>query len=336
MKIDFDSFFFKYKLLVIIIFIVLCSSGIVYGIIALTMPEKWLAQAWEMADEQGHVTKIIDDNIDLIHSKVSKAALFGNDEAKLYNRMPSVRMGKSLLRKAERGNADAQFAIGFLFRFYDVFLDKLQTKDQEEAGELGNWLKGQRSQTEVVQYMWFLKAANQGHIRAKLFIDLYPEAKALYDDFQQQWTAAQNGDPKAMYAIGRYYSDHNNPVSKDDNEALRWTEIAADAGCTEALYDLADAYIGGFGSSTRLHLKYDREKAVALFKKGAELGDVNAYYGLGRCYEEGLGVKRNLKEAEKWLVKAVASGGGRNAYKADNHLKSVRYQIANEQRIKRR
>lgn len=237
MKIDFDSFFFKYKLLVIIIFIVLCSSGIVYGIIALTMPKKWLAQAWEMADEQGHVTKIIDDNLDLIHSKVSKAALFGNDEAKLYNRIPSVRMGKSLLRKAERGNADAQFAIGFLFRFYDVFLDKLQIKDQEEAGELGKWLKEQCSQTEVVQYMWFLKAANQGHMRAKLFIDLYPEAKALYDDFQQQWTAAQNGDPKAMYAIGRYYSDHNNPVSKDDNEALRWTEIAADAGCTEALYD---------------------------------------------------------------------------------------------------
>lgn len=335
MKLNDIPFLRKYKIPLLITLVLLVIGTALYVIIGVTMSEKWLSEAWEVANGQGHVTKITDENIELIHDKVKMAAFFGNAEAKLYSNMPSVKILKSILHKAENGNAYAQFAVGFFLRFPTTFVDKLAKEDYKKAKELSEWLVHERAEVDIVEYMWFLKAAEQGHSRAQQFIDLYPEEKKKYEEFQRDWEAAHQGDPKAMYAMSLYYSYPDNPVVRNDQEALRWTEKAANAGCAEALYDLADAYIGGFGSSTRLHLGYNREKAFALFRKAAELGNVDAFYGLGRCYEEALGVKRNLKEAEKWLEKAVAAGGGRNAYKASNHLSTVRYNISNEQRIKR-
>lgn len=272
----------------------------------------------------------------MIHREVRKAAFFGNAEAELYGNMPSVKSFRSILRKAERGDAYAQFAVGFFLRFSDTFQDKLKKEDYQKAEELNDWLQGQRVGTEIVEYMWFLKAAEQGHSRAQQFTTLYPEEKKEYEEFQHNQEAADNGDPEAMYAMGLYYNASDSPVYKNEQKALQWVEKAAEAGCAKALCALAMAYIKGFGNITAFHLGYNPEKAVALFRKAADLGNINAYYGLGRCYEEGRGVKRDLEEAEKWLEKAVASGGGSNAYQADNHLKSVRYKIWNEKQIKRR
>ena len=326
----------KYKLPLLIAFMVLLAGIGLYAIIGNSMSEKWLSQAWKLANEQGHVTKITDESIELIHREVRKAAFFGNAEAELYSNIPSAKSFQSILRKAERGDVYAQFAVGFFLRFSGTFLDKLKKEDYNKAEELNNWLRGQRVGAEIVEYMWFLKAAEQGHPRAQQFSALYPEEKKKYEEFQRDQEAADHGDPEAMYAMGLYYTTFNSPVYENEQKAFQWVEKAAEAGCAKALCALAEAYIKGFGNITIFHLEYNPEKAVALFRKAADLGNIDAYYGLGRCYEEGRGVKRNLEEAEKWLEKAVASGGGGNAYQADNHLKSVRYKIWNERQIKRR
>ena len=39
------------------------------------------------------------------------------------------------------------------------------------------------------------------------------------------------------------------------------------------------------------------EKALGEFRKAAELGNLDAHFALGKCYANGIGVKRDLAEA---------------------------------------
>jgi TPR repeat protein len=47
---------------------------------------------------------------------------------------------------------------------------------------------------------------------------------------------------------------------------------------------------------------------VKWFQKAADLGDDSAMNGLGECYRDGVGVKKNLPEAVKWFRKSAAAG----------------------------
>lgn len=66
------------------------------------------------------------------------------------------------------------------------------------------------------------------------------------------------------------------------------------------------------GRITRLGLKYGNEKkyidAVSCFREAAAQGDAEAYYHLGTCYVDGLGVSRDNKEALRLLIRAAELG----------------------------
>ena len=49
-------------------------------------------------------------------------------------------------------------------------------------------------------------------------------------------------------------------------------------------------------------------EAVKCFRMAAELGDVNGLYNLGRMYQRGTEVNRDYREAEKWFRKAAVKG----------------------------
>jgi len=50
------------------------------------------------------------------------------------------------------------------------------------------------------------------------------------------------------------------------------------------------------------------EKAFEMFKKASDLGEENAYFELGLCFAYGNGVKKNKKEAKKYLSMASKAG----------------------------
>ena len=52
----------------------------------------------------------------------------------------------------------------------------------------------------------------------------------------------------------------------------------------------------------------DYEKAVELFREGAEIGDADSQYNLGRCYYNGYGVEQSYEEAVKWYRLASDQG----------------------------
>ena len=47
---------------------------------------------------------------------------------------------------------------------------------------------------------------------------------------------------------------------------------------------------------------------MSFFEKSADLGNTDAMYNLGMCYEQGNGVTKDLSKAREWYTKAAAQG----------------------------
>ncbi len=165
-------------------------------------------------------------------------------------------------------------------------------------------------------------------------------------DFQAGWEAlergdfetalrewrplAEQGDPKAQYALGFMYANGEG-VPKNDAEAVKWFRKAAEQGDPNAQDALGLMYANGEGVP-----KNDVEAAKWL-RKAAEQGDPEAQYNLGAMYANGRGVPKNDVEAYAWFSIAAAQGvtsaaevrditAERMTYEARNHAQRLAQQ----------
>ena len=100
------------------------------------------------------------------------------------------------------------------------------------------------------------------------------------------------------YAIGNLYAEGRAGLKKDPAEAIRSYKLSADTGYARAMDAMGYTY---------LELKTFRE-GIAWCLKGAKGGDHLAQNRLGWCYQNGVGVKKDLGEAEKWYLMAAQRG----------------------------
>lgn len=129
-----------------------------------------------------------------------------------------------LLEDAERGDVNAQVAVGLLYQ------DK---RDYDNA------------------IKWLTKAAEQSNILAlRQLVSIYSgdvrkdTTKALY------WTekAAEQGDTDAQFSLGRLYLEENNKIIQQDYfKSAMWLKKAADGGHVQAKGFLGLLYITGQG-----------------------------------------------------------------------------------------
>ena len=68
-------------------------------------------------------------------------------------------------------------------------------------------------------------------------------------------------------------------------------------------YKLGWDYLFGANGKTK-----DAKEAVYWFKQGADQGDADCQYFLGFCYEDGLGVEKDLQQAQALFRKAAEQG----------------------------
>jgi len=87
-------------------------------------------------------------------------------------------------------------------------------------------------------------------------------------------------------------------VAKNEAEAVRWYQLAADRGDPDAQYYLGLCYEEGRG------IPANKQKAFELFYKSAARGRARAQYRVGWAYAE----SKNWGEASKWIQKAVDQG----------------------------
>ncbi|MDZ4381724.1 MAG: hypothetical protein U0942_10325 [Parvibaculum sp.] len=113
---------------------------------------------------------------------------------------------------------------------------------------------------------------------------------------------ADNGDPRAIYAIATWYLHGHEFTGTNFKKAAQMLRKAADAGIAEAAYDLAVSCEKGLG------VKKSEKTAFRLYVRAALLGDAQSHYEVGRMYFWGLGTQRDRKIARDWFQKAESLG----------------------------
>lgn len=90
---------------------------------------------------------------------------------------------------------------------------------------------------------------------------------------------------------------------KDEKEAFKWLQKAAELGYADAQHSVGLFYEHGMGG---LEVNYDA--AINRYKKAANQNSMYGQYGLGMMYYEGKGVARNYETAANWFRKAAKQG----------------------------
>lgn len=240
-------------------------------------------------------------------------------------------------KAAEQGEADAQFNLGLCLDFCLQGREKLTTQHAKarewftKAAEHYQTLADRGdAEAQYILYRlfagglgvkadmkkaveWLKTSAEQEHVEAQITLAEhhatgYPHI-AQNDEETAKWftQAAEQGHVEARHALGLYYYR-----KKDDEKAVEWLTKAAESGHLEAQCVLAihnatrngddmDAGTRDILDWYRGHIPYDFDWTHPT----AEHGNRMAQYNLGRCYEEGVGVDKDLDQAMMWYRKAA-------------------------------
>ena len=142
----------------------------------------------------------------------------------------------------------------------------------------------------TAQFVWYglQKLGYDNRLNEKDAIDLLQKA------------SAQNHIPAIIelgfnYYTGKYGLD-------DKQKGLEYWQLAEDFGSSEAAVRIAVAKV--FGSLAT----NDLTQEFLLFEKSEQNGSLLAQFALGYCYENGLGVKKNLPTAVDYYRKSAQRG----------------------------
>ena len=112
----------------------------------------------------------------------------------------------------------------------------------------------------------------------------------------------RDGNADAMLLLGEKLIPELG-IDSGATEALQWLEKAADAGKTQAWYDLGFIYANDAG------VKEDLPRAINYWKTGAEKGNADCQFSVGLVYQAGEripgGVKADPAEYAKWYKLAA-------------------------------
>ena len=240
---------------------------------------------------------------------------------------------KILLEEAERragfGDAELQEALGQVYsRGLGVPADiELASKWYLKAIESGNTFAEYQYAMKFalgmdgfdkdikLAYKYLLHAAEAGQKYAmKPLADLLDDEYIpglSYDEQKSQmiyWfeKAVENGEEWAAVTLGRKYENGYSSVNVDIEKAIYYYQIAADHDIDTVYLPLGKLYmIPGPTANYKLahrYLSLAQEKAISDF----QIGEIELCYG--KMYKDGLGIPKNLEEAQKHFVLAAAKG----------------------------
>lgn len=211
---------------------------------------------------------------------------------------------EDLLKDASNGLAEAQLMLGCCYYMSDSFVSdykealkllytNVQQQDQEQRYDNG----------ELTHYR--LQAIRLCHL------------------------AAEQGDAEAQKELGRLY-ELGIGVIRDYHESAKWFRLAGvhemnrnyltqrSKPINKEKFWWADRYREPWTTKVKIDVRYGQsgvesnvqnyEAAASWFRKSSDQGNLNAQYNLGVCFENGLGVTRDLREAAKCYFSAAAAG----------------------------
>jgi TPR repeat protein len=186
--------------------------------------------------------------------------------------------------EAEKGSGSAMLALG---RFYE-----------QGVGVARNYTKAMQ---------WYEKAAKAGQpegwynlgVCFEIGMGAAADAAKAVQHYQK---AADMGLALAMYKLSSIYISGTG-VSKDPAKGIGWLEKAANAGMAAAANDLGAIWLSGL-----LGQKKDEKKALSMFMKAADLGNLEAIKNIAVMHKDGIGTKADPAAAYTWYL--IARRGG--------------------------
>ena len=195
----------------------------------------------------------------------------------------------------------------------------------------------------------FERAAAKGHRRAQLNLGtLYLRGQGVPRDLVQAraWLekAAVEGDPYALYALGRAMSESSGTigadpvraaalyrqaaekghplaalryglaladgvgVKRDTGAAQRWLSHAQQSGVPEGALALGDLMARTPASRDKALNEKNLQTAISWFEIAAQAGVPSAQFKLANAYYAGAGVARDLSQAQLWYGRAALQG----------------------------
>lgn len=188
-----------------------------------------------------------------------------------------ISYNKEVLKKAKKGDAQAQFEIGKYYYQWDTQTDYKQA------------------------VKWYKKAAKQGHALAQTMLGLcYFYGNGVKEDYPEaaEWfrSAADQGEKNAQNLLGLMYY-WGDGVKQSYVSAVKWLRSAADQGVSSAQYYLGKCYYDGTGT----HCDY--EQALAWWLIAAARGDEDAKKDKNKALQELNAIEeiRARAAAQTWL-----------------------------------
>lgn len=188
---------------------------------------------------------------------------------------------EATFRSMAAGNADAEAWLGA------VLLDRGLTRDGlrhiQRAADAGS---SEGAHRLALVYAQGLAGTPRNEARA---LELFQKAAAA-------------GHTRAQINLGILYM-RGLGVPRDLVNARAWLEKAAASGDPQALYTLGRAM-----DESSEQIAPDPVRAADLYRRAAEKGHVLAGLRYGLALSEGVGIKRDAVQAQKWLVQARENG----------------------------
>lgn len=128
--------------------------------------------------------------------------------------------------------------------------------------------------------------------------------------------SAEKGYAPAQYRVGNFF-EKGFGVERDFESAKTWYQMAAEQGNASAMHNLAVLFASGASGEP------DFTSATRWFEKAAELGVKDSQFNLGILSAKGEGMPQNLSESYKWFALAAIAGDLDAASKRDEVEKSL-------------
>ena len=204
----------------------------------------------------------------------------------------------------------------------DDIEEKANSGDAESQYKLGKsyYIGINDEQDYKVAFDWFMKSAKQGHIDATYNLGLcYYYGLGVEKNFNEASKyfriAAYKGHAMAQYKLANCFY-YGKKKYENIDEAIMWFERAASQNVLLAKNNVATIYLfndptGYFvGTSDINHVGFPEyySRGLTYLKECADAGITEAYLGLGKAYENGIGVAKDSKTALEYYQKALDAG----------------------------
>ncbi len=164
-------------------------------------------------------------------------------------------------------------------------------------------------QKRVLTTSWLCLLLNaQPAVADKTAEDLYEQAvrqhgKAPIEDvFALYARAAEAGHAAAQYNVAMMYANGES-VNVDYQQSVYWFRRSSDQNFAPAKFRLGELYLFGMGG-----LQRDDNRAMGLFRHGAELGDVDAQMNYAVMLASAPLAESDGEEALYWMEQARRGG----------------------------